>query len=219
MNDIYTFLADLCVHNNREWFDTNRDKYKNAKDKFENIIEYLISEVATFDSSVSGLNHKDCIFRIFRDTRFSNDKTPYKTNFGGFIVPGGKKCAQAGYYIHIEPDNSFVAGGIYMPPAPQLLAIRQAIFTNIDEFRNIIEEPIFHKNFGGLQGESLKSIPRGFAKDFPYADLLKFKSYNVWIKKEDEDILNPNFLTNVVELFKQMKEFNDFLNKAINVSY
>lgn len=216
MNDIYTFLADLCVHNNREWFDVNRDRYKIAKDKFEDIIEYLISEVAKFDSSVSDLTHKDCIFRIFRDTRFSNDKTPYKTNFGGYIVPGGKKCAQAGYYIHIEPDNSFVAGGIYMPPSSELLAIRQAIFSNISEFKSIIEEPEFYKTFGELQGEVLKSIPRGFAKDFPYADLLKFKSYNVWVKKSDDDILNPNFLTEVIDLFKQMKAFNDFLNKSLN---
>lgn len=212
MKNIYNFLVELCVNNNREWFDENRNRYKTVKVEFENIVKKLISEVSQFDSSVANLKPKDCIFRINRDTRFSHDKTPYKTNFGGFLVPDGKKCAKAGYYLHIEPDNSFVAGGIYLPPTPELTLIRQHIFDNIDEFKSIIYDAQFVKTFGELDAEKLKNPPRGFNKDFVDIELLKFKSYTILVKQTDEQILNDSFIDQTINYFKLMKDFNTFLN-------
>ena len=105
MKDILYFLRDLCVNNNREWFNDNRKLYTLRKEEFETIVNQLIQEVAKFDSTVAHLSPKDCTYRINRDTRFSNDKTPYKNHMGAFIAPGGKKACTSGYYIHIEPDN------------------------------------------------------------------------------------------------------------------
>lgn len=215
MHTVYNFLKDLCVNNNREWFDENRDRYKEAKQEFESIVAFLIQEVALFDKTVKDLNPKECVFRIFRDTRFSKDKTPYKTNFGAFLVPGGKKCSRAGYYLHIEPDNSFIAGGIHMPPGSVLKQVRQNVFDNTEEFKAIINNDIFKDTFGKMGGDKLKTSPRDFPKDFADIDLLRYKSYTVWDLVSDEVILEPDFLKRVIQEFKILEEFNVFLNKNL----
>jgi len=215
MKDILYFLRQLCVNNNREWFDVNRTIYKLRKEEFETIVTRLIEKIAEFDSSVSHLTAKDCTYRINRDTRFSNDKTPYKNHFGAFIAPGGKKACTAGYYIHIEPDSSIIAGGIYMPPADILLKIRTAIFEKPKEFVSILEHPTFVKTFGSLDGDTLKAAPRGFSKDFEHIDLLKFKSYTLATSLTDEFIENDNVEAFALDGFRTMKDFNVFLNKAL----
>ena len=215
MKNIFDFLKQLCVNNNREWFDSNRGTYKSVKSEFENYVQQLIDAVSSFDSSIKDITPKHCVFRINRDTRFSNDKTPYKTNFGAFINPGGKSLFHAGYYLHIEPDNSFVSGGIYLPPSPILLNIRTAIYNNPSGFLEIIENVAFKKEFGKIEADVLKTAPKGFPRDFEHIDLLKFKSFTVSHMLSDEFIENGDVVSKAIESFKLLRDFNTFLNKAI----
>src|SRR6266542_1281494 len=123
----FDFLKKIKKNNDREWFEKNKDQYLNAKEDVENNIQSLIGEFSKFAPELKGLDAKKCLFRIYRDIRFSKDKRPYKTNLGASLNPGGKKVQSPGYYIHFEPGNSFIAGGIWMPEAPELNAIRQEI--------------------------------------------------------------------------------------------
>jgi uncharacterized protein (TIGR02453 family) len=143
------FLKDLKKNNNKEWFDTNRKVYENAKADYAYFIDGIIKAHGKKDESIANLIAKNCMFRINRDIRFSKDKSPYKTNFGASISSGGKKIMKGGYYIHCEPGESFVAGGIYMPMPEDLNKVRQEIDYCFDEFKKIIN----HKNFKALYGD------------------------------------------------------------------
>jgi len=212
---ILDFLKELCVNNNKAWFDSNRDTYKLAKTEFEKLTDDLIQSVSVFDSSIKDLEAKKCVFRIFRDARFAKNKPPYKTNFGAFLVPGGKKCAKAGYYLHLEPDASFIAGGIYMPPSPELRKIREHIFENANEYISITTDPAFVATFGQVEGDKLKTVPKGFPKDFEHIDLLRYKSYIVSTPVSDSDVYSGEIVGKAQNIFKRMFEFNFFLNQAL----
>jgi uncharacterized protein (TIGR02453 family) len=211
----FSFLRALKTNNNREWFNSHKNLYLDAKQEFESITELLIHEISSFDKDIAGLAAKDCIFRIFRDVRFSHDKSPYKTNFGAYLSKGGKKSYYAGYYFHIEPNESMIAGGIYMPPAPVLKAVRNEIFEHTDEFNEIIEEKDFVKHFGDFSGEKLKTAPKGFPKDFPDIELLKYKNYIVVENKTDKELMNDSLIKELKEGFKRIYRLNQFLNEAI----
>ncbi|MCB0738432.1 MAG: DUF2461 domain-containing protein, partial [Bacteroidetes bacterium] len=172
------FLSSLNSNNNKEWFAENKSIYELAKQDFVCFIEKLIASIAQFDALVGDVEAKKAIFRIYRDTRFSNDKTPYKTNMGAHIVAYSKKPHdRAGYYLHIEPNNCFLAGGAYLPPAPWIKAIRQEIEYNADEYRSIVNAKDFKKYFGEVEGEKLKTAPKDYPKDHPEIELLKHKSF------------------------------------------
>ena len=128
MDEILNFLKDLEANNTREWFDQNKDRYDKTRRQFLAVAEILIHEIRKFDEEIPLLNPKDCVFRIFRDVRFSKDKSPFKSNYGCFIARGGKKSGFAGYYLHIQPGECFISGGIYMPSPEHLQAIRQEIY-------------------------------------------------------------------------------------------
>lgn len=214
--EVFQFLKDLKINNNKEWFDENRPKYNAYRKEFEQLINVVIAEIGQFDNDSSQTSAKACIFRINRDIRFSNDKNPYKTNFGAFMAKGGRKGFHAGYYIHLEPGNCFLAGGIYMPTAPILKAIREEIYVNINEFHEIMNEPSFIKHFGrGIWGEQLKTSPKGFSKDFPYLKYLKYKQYTVLKNVPDRLYWQNSGLDEIREVFYAMKSFNLFLNRAI----
>lgn len=208
------FLNGLKYNNNREWFLNNQSAYKEAKNNFESFVQEIINEITVFDPILRGLEVKNCVYRINRDIRFSNDKTLYKSHLGAFIVRGGKKNGDkfGGYYFHIEPGQSMIAGGAYMPPSPWLSAIRENISDDPEQFLKIISEKNFVKYFGEIEGEKLKSAPKGYASDHPHIDLLKFKSYLVTNNVPDEDVLTPGFLKHAVNVFKAMKPLNDFLS-------
>jgi uncharacterized protein (TIGR02453 family) len=212
---ILHFLKELAGNNDREWFHKNKDMYVRAKQEFELVTGLLLSEITKFDKSVSGLQPKDCIFRIFRDVRFSNDKSPYKTNFGTYISRGGRKGGYAGYYLHIEPDSYFLAGGIYMPPSPVLKSIRNEIYHNLQEFKEIIAAKSFKKYFGEIEGAKLTDPPRGFPKDLPEADLLKYKDYNVVHYLTEQQLTGNGFISYAAMVFREMLPFNRFLNQAV----
>jgi uncharacterized protein (TIGR02453 family) len=158
---------------------------------------------------------KDTIFRIYRDIRFSRDKTPYKTNFGAYISKGGRRGRYAGYYLHVEPGASMLAGGIYMPPPDVLKAVRTEIYENVEEFKGIIGSREFKDYFGELWGEKLKSVPQGFPADFKDGDLLKFKHYTAAMDVPDSEVLDEGYTEKVIKVFRALKPFNRFLNNAV----
>ena len=210
------FLALLKANNDREWFQANKSLYDEAKEEFEQFIAVLIPVVRGIDPDVDVVSPKECLFRIFRDVRFSKDKSPYKSNFGAFIARGGRKSPYAGYYLHMEPGASFVGGGVYMPESHCLKAIRNGIFENIEEYKAVIEGEEFRKFFGGMFGEKLKTAPKGFPKHFPDIDLLKNKHYAVTHKVDDGFWFSDTLVEDVTEIFSVLYVLNRFLNNAIS---
>jgi uncharacterized protein (TIGR02453 family) len=208
------FLNALKNNNNRDWFIKNRSLYIDAKYNFESFVQEIINKIIDFEPIMKGLEVKSCVYRINRDIRFSNDKSPYKTHFGAFIVRGGKKNGDkfAGYYIHIEPEKSIIAGGAYMPPTPWLSAIREMINEEPEKLVKIINTKDFIKYFGKIEGEKLKKAPKGYLSDHLYIELLKFKTYLVVNEVSDELVLNERYFDHVMNVIKAMKPFNDFLN-------
>jgi uncharacterized protein (TIGR02453 family) len=209
------FLTAIKCNNNRDWFIGNRPLYLDAKDNFESFVQELINEIILFEPIMKGLEAKSCVYRINRDIRFSNDKSPYKSHFGAFMVRGGKKNGDkfAGYYFHIEPGKSITAGGAYMPPSPWLSAIREKISEKPVEFINIINTKDFIKYFGNIDGEKLKTAPKGYPSNHPNIEFLKLKSYLVVNEASDKLVLSNEFFDHILNVFKAMKPLNDYLNE------
>jgi uncharacterized protein (TIGR02453 family) len=183
------------------------------------VTEVLINEIRKFDPEISVMNPKDCMFRIFRDVRFSNDKRPYKTNFGVFIAKGGRKSMHPGYYLHIEPNSSFAGGGIYMPPAEPLKAIRNYLASHGDEFLELINNKDFRSIYPEMHNHQLKTAPKGFPKDHPYIDLLRYKSIVFSTSLENNLITSEIFIEFVVNTFRQLQPVNEVINQVLDKSY
>lgn len=215
---ILDFLSQLNNNNNREWFAENKDRYEATKAEFEQISNSLILEISKFDEEIKHVAVKDCVFRIYRDTRFSNDKTPYKTHYGVFIAAGGgRKSVRGGYYFHLEPGKCFVAVGVWCPPPEVLKALRQSVYENIDEFMEIRSQAEFSKYFSDFyQEDKLKTAPKGFPKDFPEIELLKLKHYMVEYKLSDQLLSEDDFVSKVAEIFKAAHSLNIFLNYTVD---
>lgn len=211
------FLQDLEDNNNRDWLQANKQEFEKAKANFAEFVGELIVGISKFDTEVSGLAPDACIFRIYRDIRFSKDKSPYKTHFGAYISPGGRKTNSPGYYIHIQPGGqSFLAAGKHMPEPKELLAIRQAVAEKTGEFLKIVENKKFAALFGNMHGESLKTAPKGFPTDHPAVEYLKLKGFTVATPQErDEAVISADFSVNVVKTFKETKPLIDFLRRAL----
>lgn len=210
------FLKKLSKNNNKEWFDKNRPSYELVKKDMQQFTDALIKEIAKFDPAVAHLTSKDCTFRINRDVRFSKNKDPYKNNIGAYISELGKKGNKAGYYVHIQPNGeSFLAGGIYMPDSAMLAKIRQEIDYNTDSFKKIVFGKSFVKTFGELSGEKVKTAPKGYDKNHPEIELLKYKSYIALHKLNDDAVTDKNFLKQTTQVFKELYALNQFLNSAI----
>lgn len=218
VKNILNFLSELKINNNREWFAENKDWYEQVKTEFETLGKDLISEISKFDEDIKHVEVKDCVFRIYRDIRFSSDKTPYKTHFGIYIASrGGRKSPRGGYYIHLDPDGSFIGCGVWMPQPEMLKALRQSIYDNIEEFNEILQNPDFKKSFPTLSDEGkAKKVPLGFPSDFPQADLLKNKSFLVDYKLTTNELDSPHFVTMVSDLMKKAYPFLSFLNYTVD---
>jgi uncharacterized protein (TIGR02453 family) len=208
------FLSDIKRHNDKDWLIENRIRYDTARNNYESFIQAVIDEISKFDPVLRGLGVKSCIYRFNRDIRFSNDKSIYKTNFGAFIIKGGKKFSDryAGYYIHLEPGKSMIAGGAYMPPNQWLNAIRENISNDPNPLLNIIKNKNFMNYFGGLDGDKLKTAPKGYPKDHPFVELLKYKSFLAVKEITDKMVLDPGFFDYVIKVAAAMKPLNDYLN-------
>ncbi len=215
MQQILTFLRQLELNNNRDWFNAHKSEYLSAKTAFEQILEKVLENLSQADPRIKGLKVADTVFRIYRDTRFANDKTPYKTNFGAHISRGGKNSGEPGYYFHIQPGESFVSGGIYMPSSDKLKLIRKEIFLFPEDFSALIEAPSFVKNFTFFEDDKLKRPPLGFPADFPLIEYLKHKNYCPWVPLSDDQLVNSDLATRIVDYYRLMKPFNDFIYRAL----
>ena len=212
---ILQFVSELVSNNNREWFAENKDKYVHALAEFEQIVSALIVKISEFDESIKGMQAKDCIYRIYRDVRFSHDKSPYKNHLGAYIsAKGGRKSERAGYYIHFEVGGSMLGGGLYCPAPPILKAVRQSIFDNINEYKSIVTNSAFEK-FESI-GEKLKNIPQGYPKDFPDGDYLKSKDYTYIYKMSEDFCSSEDFVKKTLIIFKEMHALNNFLNYSVD---
>jgi uncharacterized protein (TIGR02453 family) len=209
---VFDFLKKLTTNNNREWFNENKSFYTDSQENIVAFLEDLLTEMSEFDEGLGKIDAKKSLFRIYRDTRFSKDKIPYKTNFGASLGMG-KGSQKGGYYLHMEPGKSFIAGGIYMPESSVLKELRKEISLYGEDFLKILNNKDFKKHFPELdQDDKLKKIPQGFEKEDPMGEYLKLKNFIVVYYLKDEEILDKNAVKNLTKIFKLMKPLNDFLN-------
>lgn len=192
------FLKELAKHNDREWFQANKKRFDAAQDNIIAFTGQMIGEIAKFDDAVGGLDPKACVFRIYRDTRFSKDKSPYKTNIGCWISPGGRRSMLPGYYFHVEPGRSFIAAGKHQPDSAELLKIRNNIAANTKEFLKIVGSKAFIERFGPLSGDKLVKPPKGFAADHPAIEYLKLKSFTVHREYTDDSVVSGTGYTKLL---------------------
>lgn len=217
-NNTLDFLKKLSRNNNREWFEKNKSRYLEIKDEFELFVGDLLQDMTAFDESLAGLNPKKLTFRIYRDVRFSKDKTPYKTNVSAGISPGGKGMGLPGYYFQIEPGNkSMVAAGMYQPSPENLAKIRQEIDYNGDTLAGTLKERKFKKIFGNLwNDDKLKTMPKGYAADHPHRELLKLKSFIVIRSFTDNEVTGKGFQKDLIDSMKTGKSLNAFLTEGLS---
>ncbi|HPB58154.1 MAG TPA: DUF2461 domain-containing protein [Bacteroidales bacterium] len=211
------FLKELAQNNNRVWFNQNKERYLLAKQNFDEFVRNLLDYLSSIDSSLASLDVKDTVYRIYRDIRFSKNKTPYKTHFGAYIVKNGRRTSPfAGYYLHLGVYDSFFGGGLYNPQPEHLKMLRKEIYYQIDEFKGILNNPGFKKFYDGIEPiEVLKNPPLGFPKDFPDVDLLKHKHYCASTIYTLDDALKPDFADYLYEGMKEVKPLVDFINFTI----
>lgn len=213
-----TFLRQLKRNNNKPWFDAHKDQYLAAKADFDQLVQQVIEQFGKVDPAIGGLQIKDCVFRIYKDVRFSKDKTPYKVNFAAGFNSGGKRVHLPGYYFHMEPGgNTFCGGGIWMPESDALKKIRQEIDYNFTEFEGILKERSFKKLFGALDDEgALSRPPQGYDAGNPAIDYLKMKSYIVGRSMDDATLQSSRLVKEIVHTFSTMKPLIDFLMRALH---
>lgn len=222
MKEILKFLRDLSRHNNKEWFTANKERYLKVQKKWYEFCEQLIAEVGQFDEDIAKLTIKDCTYRIYRDTRFSKDKTPYKTHFGVFLCPGGKKSMHAGYYFHVGtggedayPACHMLASGNYCYDSKAIKILREDISDGWEEFRDEVldaVDPTFHVDMD----DALKRVPKEYPADAPYANFMRLKNFCLVLNVDDEFITSPDLAKRVAELFRTTKPFNDYVNRAVD---
>jgi uncharacterized protein (TIGR02453 family) len=212
---VLNFLDDLSRNNSRDWFEMNRPAYELARDTFTGFIDYLVDELRASDNLL-GLSAKDCVLRIYRDVRFSKDKTPYNTHLSAIIAPGGKKSLLQGYYISISPQGrSLIAGGLHMPASEQLSLFRQAVARDAAPFKVITNSKVFVEQFGKIEGERLKTAPKGYDRDHPEIELLKLKDVTALHYFQDREVLAGDFLDRAVTICRALKPFLDYLNEVL----
>ncbi|MEG0601982.1 MAG: DUF2461 domain-containing protein [Mucinivorans sp.] len=209
MKNVIKFLEELSLNNNREWFAANKSRYKAVEQEFNDFTEQLIDQIAAFDSTVENLTLKDCTYRIYRDVRFSPNKMPYKTHIGAYICRGGKKSGYAGYYFHVEPNNSLLAVGLHCPEPTIVRSVRDEIFANGLNFQAAIDYALgFTLDFSS----SLKKVPRDYPADFQFGNYLKLKDYDL---VRSFDPMQKEALLQAAAEFETGKKFNDILNRAV----
>lgn len=222
MREILEFLRDLKENNNREWFQANKDRYLSAQQRWNTFCLELIREIGSYDAEIARLSLSACTYRIYRDTRFSNDKTPYKTHMGVFLAPGGKRSMHAGYYFHVGtnedgnyPHAHMLAVGNYCYDPKAVKILREDISVGWEEFeRDVLQ--VADSRFEPDMDGALKRVPREFPADAPYADWMRMKSYGLSFTVNDDFILQPDLAKRVAEIFRTAKPFNDYVNRAVD---
>lgn len=214
MHEILSFLSQLAVHNDREWFNAHKAEYQVCHNRFVYFSTEFIHRLAEFDPTVRDLQAKDCIWRIYRDIRFSKNKAPYKEWFGVFVAAqGGRHSQRGGYYVHLQPGHCLFSGGIWNPSKELLKALRKEIEANYDEVEEIMQTPTFARFFGDFDTDNmLKKVPVGFDPDFVHADWLKRKSYTFTCMLSDDEVCAPDFMDKAIEIARAAIPMNNFLN-------
>lgn len=216
--DSLQFLADLKANNNRDWFLNNKKRYELFKKDYHQLVGLFLDAMKPLDPSLELLEIKNCTFRINRDIRFSKDKTPYKTHLSVWMSSGTKGNNRSGYYIHIEKDKSFIAGGLYCPEAEDLKKIRKEIAFFYDDLEAILQEKNFKKEFKDFDRNEtnvLKNPPRGYEKDHPAIDFLKLKSFESTNHFDFSEVLKKDFVQNMSQKLIALRPLNEFINRAL----
>lgn len=214
---VLDFLSRLAENNNKEWMDAHRKEYQQARRHFKNLTAQVLEGLKVNDEGLLHVRPEDCLFRINRDIRFSPNKAPYKSWMAAAIAEGGRHAPTAHYYFHLQPGNeSLVAGGIYAPPPGQLSKIRQEVDYNAAELKEIVEQPRFQELFGPIQGEKLQRPPKGYPASHPNIELLKLKSFLAMRTFKDEEVRAPQFAERLLEAFRTLQPFNEYLNVAVS---
>lgn len=224
---ILSFLDGIKKQNSREWFTEHKEEYNAVRADFEEGISAAILRISEFDSSVKHLTVKDTTYRFYRDTRFSTDKSPYKTHLGAYIAAHGKKAFHGGYYIHLEPGHCLVSCGNYWLPTNILTSCRNEIMANIDQWRKVVESKTFVETFGhpgennwdspkGFGLESLKTAPSGFPRDYEFIQYIRMKDYCCWKAVPDSFFEGDKWLDDMSEILKIGKPMMDFINSVID---
>ncbi|MFC2089173.1 DUF2461 domain-containing protein [Bacteroidota bacterium] len=214
MNDILSYIEDLKRNNNREWFHENKDRYDKVRGTFTSLISEIIAKLQFADPRLAGLEAKDTIFRIYRDIRFSKDKTPYKTHFSAYIARGGRKSKEAGYYVHVSKEELFIGAGVYQPEKEDLKAIRQEILYQPEQFKSLVKS-LEKSGFHLMEDDKLKIGPKDYPKDSPYIEYLKFKHFIAMKEFNLSDIKKGNYTEVVMHQFSKAATFTEFLNSAM----
>lgn len=214
----FKFLKEVASNNDREWFKLHKSEYEASLQNIYDFTKEVTIALSKVDPTISAeLDPKTCVMRIYRDVRFSKDKAPYKTNFGIAISSNGKNFKGPGYYIHIQPGESFIAGGSWHPETDYLKSIRQEIDYNHDDWHEIIDHPDFKNSFGDLDNEGkLQSAPKGYDSSHPDIEYLKLKSFTAGRKLSDKDLSSPDSVTLSINLFKKLYPLMVFLRNAIS---
>ncbi len=214
----FQFLKQLDKNNNRDWFEQNRPAYENAKKEVTRFAEEMINLLAVEEPGFAELKAQQCMFRINRDVRFSKDKRPYKNNLGVYFNTQGKKSETGGYYVHIQPGNSFIAAGIWHPSPQVLAAVRQEIDYNFDEWKKIVDSRSFIKSISApvTENETLTRPPKGYDADNPAIEYIKLKSIIASKKLDDDFLMHSSAPANTMKLLKNYTPMLQFVNRAIS---
>lgn len=210
--DLFSFFTDLQQNNNRDWFTAHKPTFKTLETQVKSFGELLKDRLNQHD-------HIDRfkLFRIYRDVRFSKDKTPYKTHFG-LTWHRTKPLYRGGYYLHLSPNNNFLACGFWDPNPADLKRIRQEIDIDGEEYRAILNNKTFCRVWGELQGEAVKTAPKGYAKDHPQIDLLRFKQHIFTIKYTDDEVYQADFLDRADSALKAVRPFVDYMSEVLTTN-
>ena len=211
INQILAFLRQLQANNDRTWFKANKGQYDALRKPWEQDMERLIGLVAQYDEGTRGLQVRDSVYRIYRDIRFSHDKSPYKNYFSGVIGKGGRHTVVSCYYVHFQPDKMMIGGGLWWPPKDVLAHVRSLIDAEADEFLRIVGNPEFASRYQWMS-ESLKTMPRNYPKDHPMAKYLKMKEYIVMMRPDEEYFDCDDWVERVAQDLRPMQPLHDFLN-------
>jgi len=215
MKEVLRFLRSLSLHNDKVWFEAHKADYLKAKATVSELAAELIEGIRSFDDTIGPLSASDCTYRIYRDVRFSKDKSPYKTYMGIFVNRGGKKSGYSGYYFHIDGngDHMLAVGNYYTEPRV-LKTLREDIELGGGDFRRIVDAAA-----PGLvldTADSLKKVPKGFPADSPDAEFFKLKNFSLVMNLDDGFILSPGLAERALDIFRTGKPFLDYVNRAID---
>ncbi|OFY90096.1 MAG: hypothetical protein A2266_07225 [Bacteroidetes bacterium RIFOXYA12_FULL_40_10] len=221
MERVVNYLNNLSKNNHKAWFDTHKKEFLEAQTVFNDFVDRLLKGISEFDPQVKNLTVKDCTYRIYRDVRFSNDKTPYKSHMGAFISPHGKNSGYSGYYFHIEATGANYIGGhilstgIYRPAPKVLKSIREEIMLNGEKF---LEAVSVAKGFNLDSGDALKRVPSGFPADSQFAEFFKLRNYFLVKYIDNNFLFSNNLLENTILEYKKTLLFNNLLNTCVDYS-